>query len=157
MDKQLAGTISVRKEKMKMNVYRYSTPLALFIGLVAAALGFPDGTARADEAATVTIEGIVEVVRDTDYNATAVQVTDNGKKPATTYRIVLNTRGLDLADALEAQRASVTGTVTAKDGAKWLKVTGFKEIEPKEVPADDDGKNVPVDDVQDVPVDDFVW
>ena len=135
---------------MKVNVYRYSTPLALLIGIVAASLGFPDAMARADEAAaTVTIEGIVEVVRDDDYNATVVQLTDGAKKPAATYRIVLNTRGLDLADALEAQRASVTGTVTTKEGAKWLTVTAFKEIEAKEVPVDDD--------VQEVPVEDAVW
>ena len=134
-----------------MKIYRYSTPLTLLFALVAAAVGFPGCKAKADEAkATVNIEGIVEVVRDEDFNATSVTVKDDSNKPVTTYRIVLNVRGLDMADAMEAQRTKITGTVAKKDGVNWLTVTSFKEVPVEEVPAEE---------VEDAPPanDDVVW
>jgi len=138
MDKQPTITIFEKKKDRKMKIHRYSTPLTLLFALVAAAVGFPGCKAKADEAtATVTIEGIVQVVRDDDYNATSVTVKDDSKDAGKTYSIVLNTRGQDMADAMEAQRTKITGTVAKKGGVNWLTVTSFKEVPVEQVPAED--------------------
>lgn len=98
---------------------------------------------EAQAAEPVTVKGTVQVTRDEDYNATSAKITDGSKNPAVTYNIVLNTKGTDLADAMEGQEAEITGTVAKKGDASWLTVTSYKTIEvtvdDTEVPADGGG------------------
>ena len=74
----------------------------------------------------VTVVGIVSIAEDDDWNITAVKLTEEG---GTVYNITLDAKGKALGTDMDANKASVTGTLAEKDGAKWLTVASYKAVD----------------------------
>ena len=82
----------------------------------------------------VRIQGTVGVVKDADGKVTSVTVTT---KENEVYQVVLNEKGLELANKLDGKEAKVSGTVTKKDEQKWIDVHSFREVKKEpETPAE---------------------
>jgi hypothetical protein len=74
----------------------------------------------------ITVTGAVSITEDDDWNITAVKLTlDAG----TVYNITMDAKGKALGADMDGNRASVTGTLAEKDGAKWLTVVGYRAVE----------------------------
>ena len=104
------------------------------VALVVAALGLFAASAvlGADapaEPKTVTVVGVVSVIKDDAGVVTAVMVT--AKDAA--YEVTLDAKGMELGK-LAGKEVEVTGVVAEKDGVKWITVESFKEVE-KPAPA----------------------
>ncbi len=76
------------------------------------------------EAKKVTLKGEVSVTRDDDDNIIEATLTADG----TDYCITLDKNGKKLAAEMDGKMVEVTGTVTEKDGEKWLTVESYKEL-----------------------------
>jgi len=74
----------------------------------------------------VTVVGTVSITEDDDWNITAVKLTEEG---GTVYNITLDAKGKKLGNDMDKNKASVTGTLAEKDGAKWLTVTSYKAVD----------------------------
>ena len=48
-----------------------------------------------------------------------------------TYEVVLNEKGLELGKTMDGKKVEVEGTVSHKDGQKWIDVKSFKAVEEK--------------------------
>lgn len=82
----------------------------------------------AEEAETVTLKGLVSVVKDADETIISVQLTtDDG-----VYEVELDAQGLALAEKMEGAEVSVEGTVSEEDNQMWLKVLEFEAVEEVE-------------------------
>ncbi len=104
-----------------MFVKKQTMGIALFAILVAALFG---STCFAAESEDVRAAGVVSATKDANGVITAVQLAaDTG-----TYSIELDAKGLELG-AMDGKKADVSGTVTEKDGQKWMKVVDFSAME----------------------------
>lgn len=94
---------------------------ALMMTVLAVALSL------AGAAAPLTkVVGTVSVTEDDDWNITSVKLTVDEK---TAYQVVLDENGRKLGTEMDGLKVEVEGTVVDKNGAKWLTVAGYKEIE----------------------------
>lgn len=83
----------------------------------------------------VTVKGVVRVTWDDEWNPTAVTVSDTSKKPAIEYGVVLDAKGVDLANQLEGSQAEIAGLMTEDkvNKTKTLTVKTFKATLTPEV------------------------
>ena len=85
-----------------------------------------------EEPKMLKVQGMVNVVKDANNVVTAVTV----KAKEVTHNVMLDKKGLELAEKLAGKEAEVNGTIVKKDGKDWLKVLNFKAVEkPAEKPA----------------------
>jgi hypothetical protein len=100
--------------------------LALVIGVIGlfAASTVLAAEAPAEKPATITVVGIVLVVKDANSMPIAVKLATKD----TIYSVVLNKEGLKLAD-FDGKQAEVMGIVTMKDNESWLAVLSSKQAE----------------------------
>jgi hypothetical protein len=75
----------------------------------------------------VKLEGTVSVVKDANNVITAVKLIT----ARSTYDVVLNKKGLELGNTMADKKVEVEGTVSHKDGQKWIDVKSFKLAEEK--------------------------
>ena len=75
----------------------------------------------------VKLEGTVSVVKDANNVITSVKLAT----ARTTYEVVLNEKGLELGNTMADKKVEVEGTVSHKDGQKWVDVKSFKAVEEK--------------------------
>lgn len=80
----------------------------------------------------VTVVGTVSTTLDDDWEVTDARLTtDDG----VVYHITLDAKGKALADAMDEEKAEVTGTLSKKGDANWLTVLSYKKVKE---PADDE-------------------
>ena len=72
--------------------------------------------------AMVKAEGTVHVTKDAKSAVTAVQLVAGSM----TYHITLDKKGMELGEKMNGKKADVHGTVTEKNGQKWLTVLSYK-------------------------------
>jgi hypothetical protein len=75
------------------------------------------------------IRGKVVVVKDTAGVITAVQLES---KRLGTYNVVLDAKGKELGEKMEGKVVAVKAVESEKDGAKWLTVESYHEIQKAE-------------------------
>ena len=85
-------------------------------------------TCFAAEGETVTLKGVVSVLRDADDVIVSVQLATDGG----TYDVVLDAKGLELGEEMEGEKVEVEGVVSEENDQKWLKVMTFKAVEEEE-------------------------
>jgi competence protein ComGC len=102
--------------------------MLMSLGLISALVLVVPSVAQQEqpEAETVTLQGVVSVVRDADGVITSVKLTtDDG----TSYNVELDDKGLEMAEQAEDQKVEAQGIVTEEEGQKWLVVQSFKILE----------------------------
>ncbi len=104
--------------------------LAVALSVVVNSVGFaaePNAPAQPapEEPKVLKVQGMVNVVKDANNVVTAVTV----KVKEVTHNVMLDKKGLELAEKLAGKEAEVNGTVVKKDGKDWLKVLSFKAVE----------------------------
>jgi hypothetical protein len=85
-------------------------------------------TCLAAEGETVSVKGLVSVLRDANDVITSVQLVTGEE----TYSVVLDAKGLELGDKMEGEEAAVDGAVSKVGDQKWLKVSTFKAVEEEQ-------------------------
>ena len=85
-------------------------------------------TCFAAEGDVIKLQGVVSVTRDANNVITAVQLAANAGAYAGTYNVELDAKGLELGE-MDGQKVEVVGSVSEKDGQKWLKVLVFTVAE----------------------------
>jgi methionine-rich copper-binding protein CopC len=100
-------------KKQKMGIVL----LAILTAVILSSTCFAEGN-------VVKTQGIVNTTRDANEAITSVELaSDTG-----TYNIELDANGLELGE-MDGQKVEVEGTVSEKDGQKWLKVAKFSTLE----------------------------
>jgi hypothetical protein len=102
--------------------------------LVAMLLGYVGVTLAAEMATEATVTGSVKAIgQPVEKGPVAVvevqSKTAAGLPEVITYRVVNDDQGKKLAKDANGKQAEVKGTVTTKDGDRWLTVKEFKVIE----------------------------
>jgi DNA/RNA endonuclease YhcR with UshA esterase domain len=113
---------------MSNGIFRVALVAAVLSLITASAVLAADAPA---EPKKVTVMGKVTVIKDDAGVVTAVMVT--AKDAA--YSVTMDDNGKKLAE-MAGKEVEVTGTVTEKDGMKWITVESFKEVvKPAPAPA----------------------
>ncbi len=86
-----------------------------------------DANAPAKPKPLVKIEGAVSVVKD----ANAIKEVKVTTKDKGVFNVVLNEKGKELGKRMAGKEAIVHGTVTEKNGEKWIDVHAFNPVPPK--------------------------
>ena len=81
--------------------------------------------AEAPKPNVVKLQGVVSTSRDANDVIVSVQLTAD----AVNYEVVLDAKGKELGEQMDGETAEVVGTVSEKDGQKWLTVSAFKRVE----------------------------
>lgn len=96
--------------------------LAMVVGLLLTAVGLAAEHPGPD---TVTLQGYVSVLRDTNDVIVSVQlITDE-----VTYEVVLDEKGIALGEEMEDEDVEVQGVVSEEDEQEWLTVQSYKAVE----------------------------
>jgi len=105
-------------KKQKMGIVFLATLTAVLLA----------STCLAAEGETVTLKGVVSVLRDANDVIVSVQLATDGG----TYDVVLDAKGLELGEEMEGEKVEVKGVVSEENDQKWLKVMTFKAVEEEE-------------------------
>ena len=81
---------------------------------------------EAPGADVVKLQGVVSASRDANDVITSVRLTTADD---VTYEVVLDAKGMELGEQMEGEEVEAEGTVSEKDGQKWLTVSAFKRVE----------------------------
>jgi hypothetical protein len=108
-----------------MSVKKQKTSILFLAVLTTALLA---STCLAAEGETVSLKGLVTVLRDANDAITSVQLVTDQE----TYSVVLDAKGLELGDKMEGEEAAVEGVVSKEGDQKWLKVLTFKAVEEEQ-------------------------
>jgi hypothetical protein len=108
-----------------MSVKKQKTSILFLAVLTTALLA---STCLAAEGETVSLKGLVTVLRDANDVITSVQLVTDQE----TYSVVLDAKGLELGDKMEGEEAAVEGVVSKEGDQKWLKVLTFKAVEEEQ-------------------------
>lgn len=81
--------------------------------------------------------GKVVVVKDAGGAITSVQIES---RRLGTFNVVLDAKGKELGEKMDGKLVAAKGVVTEKDGAKWIIVESYKEIQR---PPQNSGRKVP--------------
>ncbi len=93
--------------------------------LTTALLASASLAAEGSEPEIVKLEGFVSVLKDVNDVIISVELVTDEKA----YDVVLNAKGLELAEQMEGEEVEVEGVISKEDDQEWLKVLTFKAIE----------------------------
>ena len=100
-------------------------------------LAEPNAPAKTAPKPLAKIEGAVSVVKDAN-EIKEVKVTTKDKG---VFNVVINEKGKALGRRMAGKEAAVHGTVTEKNGEKWIDVHAFTPIPPKGPKASEKSKS----------------
>jgi hypothetical protein len=78
----------------------------------------------------VDCTGTIEVTRDKAGNIETVVLKPGGLFKRA-YNVTLDAKGKELGEKMAGKQVDAKGTVSEKEGAKWLTVTGYSEVPSK--------------------------
>jgi len=82
--------------------------------------------AEAPKPDVVKLQGVVSTSRDANDVIASVQLTTADD---VNYEVVLDAKGKELGEQMDGETVEVVGTVSEKDGQKWLTVSAFNRVE----------------------------
>ena len=75
--------------------------------------------------------GVTKETKDGKEEITAVTITQKKRDTSVVYNVTLDDKGKQLGTEKDGKKVIATGTVTEKDGAKWMTVESYEEPKPK--------------------------
>ena len=75
--------------------------------------------------------GVTKETKDGKEEITAVTITQKKKDTTVVINVELDEKGKQLGTEKDGKKVIATGTITEKDGAKWMTVESYEEPKPK--------------------------
>jgi hypothetical protein len=132
----LPGTKPEEKEERSLKVKRKETVLLIAIGLFAVLMAFATMPTYAADAKQ-TITGTVQAEYDEEWEIQNAQIVLEDKKEV---HVVLDAKGLDFIEECNGHKVEATGTVSEKDGKKWIKIETYKILDEEEEDEEEEGE-----------------
>ena len=98
----------------------------VFVVMASALLASGLFAAEAPKPNVVKLQGVVSTSYDANEVIVSVKLTTADD---VTYGVVLDAKGKELGEQMDGETVDVEGTVSEKDGQKWLTVSAFKRVE----------------------------